>query len=373
MAPHSDPTEPRVHGEAIVYRLFDVGYGISLERAFDLLASNAPDRRLPSRGEAQTIQIPNPPVTVSLGSEPIEIAAGPAEAELSARVFDFGVASLRAKVRAHPGLGWSAYVDWGADVATAPWNEMLMRARDRLLARIAPAIEQPGVSHITEDYTVFRVSQLLDAAGATLPPSALADEAIARLLLGERRSVAESARKELLSPRLSYFEDDVAVLTWGTALVEEPVAADTDVQYVLEFANAQLLELRWYDAILDTEIPAIHTRLEQARHGFHLLGRRYSRLLEMLQRRVADSVELIERIENALKLTDDVFLARVYAQAMHEFREHTWRSGLDHKLSIVRGTYDMLNAESIARRSETLELIIVLLIVFEIGLTLLRW
>ena len=59
--------EPRVHGEAIVYRLYDVGYEIRLDRVVDLLASSAPERPRPVRGEAQTIQIPNPPVTVSLG------------------------------------------------------------------------------------------------------------------------------------------------------------------------------------------------------------------------------------------------------------------------------------------------------------------
>jgi len=41
-------------------------------------------------------------------------------------------------------------------------------------------------------------------------------------------------------------------------------------------------------------------------------------------------------------------------------------------MAIVRETYDMLNAESIARRSETLEVVVVLLIAFEIGLALLR-
>jgi hypothetical protein len=101
-----------------------------------------------------------------------------------------------------------------------------------------------------------------------------------------------------------------------------------------------------------------------------VLGQRYSRLLERLQQRVADSVELIERVENSLKVTEDVFLARVYAQAMEEFRERVWRTGIDRKIAIVRGTYDMLNAESLARRGETLEMIIVVLIMFEIALTL---
>ena len=373
MIPPDPPaTEPRVHGEAIVYRLFDVGYGIALDRAFDLLASGAPERRRPSRGEAQTIQIPNPPVTASLGTETLEIAGRPVELEMSARVFDFGVVSLRARIGAQPALGWNAFAAWGATVGAAPWTDLFARVRDRLLTRIASAVEQANVSSITEDYTVFRVHQLLDGNGAPFPPSSLAGGDIARLLLGEQRPLALSTCTELMSPRYAYFEDDLAVLTWGTALVVEPVRHDTDVQYVLEFANAQLLELRWYDAVLDAELPAIQTLLVQARQGFHLFGRRYSPLLERLQRRVADSVELVERVENSLKVTDDVFLARVYAQALEVFRGRVWRSGIERKGAIVRGTYDMLNAESLARRSETLELVVVALIALEIVLALFR-
>ena len=54
------------------------------------------------------------------------------------------------------------------------------------------------------------------------------------------------------------------------------------------------------------------------------------------------------------------------AAALEIFRGRTWRTGIDGKLAIVRDACTMLNAESQARRAEMLELIIVLLIVFEI-------
>lgn len=179
------------------------------------------------------------------------------------------------------------------------------------------------------------------------------------------------ARRDLLSPRFSYFDDDLTVLTWSAALVVEPVPEDSDVQYVLEFANAQLLELRYYDRLLDDELPRMYDEIESARRRFHLLGGRSSRLLAGLQTRVADATEAMERVENALKVTDDVFLARIYAAALDIFRGPTWRRGIDRKVAIIRDAYAMLNAESQARRSEVLELTIVLLIVLEIVLALL--
>src|SRR2546430_4796902 len=42
-------------------------------------------------------------------------------------------------------------------------------------------------------------------------------------------------------------------LTWNSALVVDPTEGDSDVQLILEFANAQLLELRYYDAVRSEE------------------------------------------------------------------------------------------------------------------------
>ena len=62
--------------------------------------------------------------------------------------------------------------------------------------------------------------------------------------------------------------------------------------------------------------------------------------------------------------------ARIYSAALEIFRGRAWRAGIDRKLSIIRETYAMLNAESQAARAEVLEIAIVVLIVAEIVLAM---
>jgi len=362
----------RVTGAAVVYRLYDVGYEIHLDRALDLLASSAPERVRPTRGEAQAIQIKNPPVTVILGSERITVGQRQVESEVSARIFDFGVISLRLRIPAPAGVTWMEYADFGNAVDVGvDLTPVFNRHLQALIDRIGSGIERRAVAPVTEDYIVFRITQLTDVEGRELSADALRDEDVAPLLLNERRPLSAAARKELLPNRFSYYNDDLAILSWDNALIVEPDPDDTDVQYILEFANAQLLELRVYDAMLDAELPRMYTRVAAARRGgIARFGRRYAPVLGELQTLVADSTELVERVENSLKVTDDVYLARIYAAALEIFRGRVWRGGVDRKLSIIRETYGMLNAEAQASRAEALEIAIVLLIVAELLLAL---
>jgi hypothetical protein len=364
-----------VWGAAIVYRLYDVGDEIALDRALDLLASSAPERVRPVRGEGQAIQVKNPPITVILGTENVAVAGERLDAEVSARIFDFGVVSLRLRIPAPAGLTWIDFSAFGNAVDVEGSHAAVFDQHVRLLTeRIRPAIARPALAAQTEDYVVYRISRIMADDGRPLPAAALGDLDVAPLLLNERRPLSADARRELLPHRFSYYADDLAILTWDNALIVEPEAQDTDVQYILEFANAQLLELRFYDAALDAELPRMYDRIAGARSGGArgLLTRRFAPLLADLQRLVAESTELVERVENSLKVTDDVYLARVYSAALEIFRGRAWRAGIDRKLAIIRETYAMLNAEAQAARAEALELAIVILIVAELFVGLLR-
>jgi len=364
----------RVTGGVTIYRLFDVGYEIDLAQVLECLAPSDAARALPVRSEAQALLIPNPPITVRLGTERVVLLAQELDVAVSARIFDFGVVSLRAHVSAPAELPWTAFVRWALGVDAAPAIPDLLERHVALLTqRTARAIAKPFLATVREDYTIYRISEWQNPASDSEATALVSDVDLAPLLLGETRPLSESARRELLPHRFSYHLDDLTVVTWDSALVVDRERNETDVEYIVEFANAQLLELRYYDAALDAELPQLYDRIEHARAARgRLLRRSYSQVLGAMHTLVAATTEVVERAENALKVTDDVYLARVYSAALDVFRARQWRAGIDRKLAIIRETYGMLNAESQAARGEVLEIAILALIAIEIVLSLFR-
>lgn len=353
---------------ATAYRLFDVGYQIDLERVDALLGADTRGRIVPARAEGRAFEIRQPPLSATLGDREVQVEGRTVRASLRAHFFDFGVCSMRLAMAAPARCSWADFTAFGAALDANPDVARLFERELRtLLQRLEPAIERPRVAPVVEDYLVFRIHALERGEAAARASDILDDEQLARLLLGEQRRLAPAAARELLGNRFSYYEDDLVVLTWDNALVVDARTDDHDVELVLEFANAQLLELRVYDALLDSELPALYDRITAARQRL-LLTRRYRGLLSSVQTRVADVTEIVERADNAFKVTDDVYLARIYEKALEIFRESRWRAGIARKLAIFRETYEMLNGEGQAARAELLELAIVLLIVFDIVL-----
>jgi hypothetical protein len=361
-----------VDGAVTTYRLHDVGYALDLAHAARLLEAQSPARARPTRGEAKALIIAQPPLTVPLGPVPLPTDGLAMRAELSACCFDFGVISLRLRVPVADATPWVDLLGLARRLERSDLGLVFGPALGALVAQLRPAIERPAIAPVMEDYTVWRFTRLREGGAATTP-ARLDDSALAALLLGESRPLTEDARSHLLSRRFSYTDQDLTVLSWDAALVAEPLVGDQDVEFLLEFANAQLLELRVYDAYLDAELPQLYDRALMARRGTTaLLVRRFENVLAGLHTMVADTTEVVERVENGLKVTNDVYLARIYQAALTLFREEAWRNGLARKLQIFRDTYAMLNDEAQTARGNMLEVIIILLIVTEVVLGLLR-
>jgi len=360
-------------GHVLLYRLWDLGDEIDLEMADRLFADSAPARRRPVRFEARALSIPTPPLVVALGTSRLALGEQSFDVESTAALFDFGVVSLRLQLSLPRSARWSHLVALAGSLADQPALEALAHERrDLLLQRVRPAVRRLHIAATTEDYTVVRLTRLTDATGNPHDPRRLRKRQLAELLLPEGATLDSRTLASLLAHRSSYTMQDLTVLGWDAALVVEPDPSDSDVELLLEFANAQLLELRIYDDRLDAEVREMGRRIAAARrHAAGFFTRSYRTLLIGLLTVVADTAELVERAENAFKVTDDVYLGRIYTEAMALFRADAWRADIARKLETLRATYTMLHDETQTTRAHLLEVAIVLLFVLDITLALL--
>lgn len=353
-----------------IYQFFDIGDAIDLDLAQRCL-SNPSERRARLRTrQSESIRIAQPPLRVELGTVPVALADHRHPGALRAVVYDLGAVEIAIEVRLSTPLSWEHVADLFAAAQDLPVDitGRITAALDDLEALIRPAISRPQRSPVVEDYCVLIVERLDPPSHA----AELADHPVVRAaLLGERRTLSADASR--LVTALSYYPDDLALLSWnGALLIESDAAAAATAADILAFANVELLLVRSYDAALDARLPEVYRRIAQAQRRFTMpLVRRYSQLLSEVQRLVAEVTEVTEQIDNALKVTDDVYWNRLYSAALSVLRVRVWREGVDHKLALLRETYAMLHADADSERAAALEWAIVLLIVFEIVMALL--
>lgn len=361
-----------VAGAVIAYRLFDIADRIDLAKAEALwkkqqlstavtrgrLASAAP--KALAFGVAP-LDIPLETVVVRLGSDEIR-------AEASARLYEFGVARLALRITVN-NLSWSDFtgrlnaVD--QTVGPASGSDIWKGLLDRVLGTFQAALLKPPPTMLQEDYLIGVVRAFDLALDAETLQQRID---LVPLLSGEDRPLSEGARRDLLRQRFSYYTDDLVVLTWDRAFILEP-RGDSDVMDVLDVANARLLEMRYYDQLLQTELPRMYDLVEATQRACPLLGsRRFANLARRLYTLVAEVTEVREKVDNALQVTEDVYLARIYASALELFRVAAVGASVERKLAMIRDTYAALYEEASAGRAALMEAAIVVLIVVEIVL-----
>ncbi len=352
-------------GHVTALRLFDVAYAIDLTRAEALSAR--PGARLRLTGTpAKAVAFGDPPLGLSLPPLTLALASGPREAAVMARLYGFGVVTLALQVPVS-GLDWRDFATLVNAMALGEQDPLWDQTLRPLLASLGPALDRATQSALAEDYLIATVHEFDEAVSAASIGSEID---LVPLLSGETRRLSDGARADLLRRRFSYYTDDLVVLTWDRAFIYEP-RRDTDVADVLEVANAQLLEMRYYDELLDAELPRMYDLVEATRswrrgpRGFATLARRLYAL-------VAEVTELTEKVDNALQVTEDVYLARVYAAALELFRVKPVSEAVDRKLAIIRDTYAALYDEAASARAGLMEALVVVLIAVEILLALFR-
>jgi hypothetical protein len=76
---------------------------------------------------------------------------------------------------------------------------------------------------------------------------------------------------------------------------------------------------------------------------------------------------LYESVNNAVSLLGDQWLADVYNRIAERYDLDKWQQSVAHKLASLESIYQKVADESAARRSELLEMVIIVLIALEIS------
>lgn len=359
---------PNIQKGLLLYcQFYEVGDEIHLENISSYIVQPTSLRQPTVRvRRAESIQIAKPPVQVELGFLALPELSIALEGRLRATIYDLGAITLTLEIRLENPTHWTEIASLMAMLqdTPVPLKSSFAKQLEELEKVIYPLIKKPNRSTIVEDYSILVIEALTDSL---IEMTKLGQHPLVwAALLGEQEPLSENAAG--LISQMSYYPQDLALLSWNGALLIEPDRqATATVLALLEFANVELLLMRSYDAALETELSSFYRRLPKQPPRFTFpLVRRYSRLLYDLQRLVAEFTEFTERVDNALKVTDDVYWNRLYSKALNVLRVDVWRSGVEHKLTLLRETYSMLHDEADTERASALEWTIVILIVFEI-------
>lgn len=351
----------------LCYRIFDIAHEIQLDSARKLLAEDARRLKL-SREGSQYLHLPNPPLSVELTKRELALRAGPQPIDVLARIYDHGAVSLILKVPVEPGTTLEQLIAIADELYDSPSvDQVALEHVEGLRRALEPAVQGPHLWEQSESYTVI-FAQEID--GQPTANELLARADLARLLLGEvdRAPLSERETSEVTQHRFSYREDDLAVVDWNSAFVYEP-SGSQDIPDVLEICNAQLLEFRYYDHLLDASIRSIYDEVLPRRRGWLSLFRSpYRVLARRVSARLLEMSEFIERVENSLKIIGDFYLAKVCEATVRRLRIPVWQASITRKQQMLAQVYQLLKGEVDTDRALTLEFTVVILIVTELTL-----
>ena len=340
--------------------LFEVGDAIDVPRISTLVTATTAAPLTMKPASPPYLQYQQPPVVVD--GTALGVAAG--EHRVRFTVYDYGIISVT--VTEPLPDSWDDLIELGQR-----WqdNPRILAEAERccreLLRRIAPAVDTPRASFLWDDYVIFVITpqSSADAAEDLLSSRGAA---LAQLLRGEREPLSPQERDEVLRHRISYFVADMVIATWSSALVYDTEAGAQSSVDILEYANTQLLQFRYYDRLLDGELAGIYGQLQKGGWRQNWSWRRYTRAARHVHSLFIDVNELTDRAENALKIAGDVYVARLFAMTAARIGLEQWRGNVREKLKTLDDIYRFAVEHAAMTRGELLELIVVILILLEL-------
>lgn len=350
-------------GSVLVYRIFDVAEEISIPKAEASLQDikGRETYKVPKYID-RAIVVKSRPMAFGLPPVELDLECGKFRAEVVGKVRDYGVLSLIYQIQIPEGFTWAELVALATDLEEgSEIDQLATKTAREVCEQLQFSLTKPTAWPVFEDYIIYFFQEFEDGLKAR---DVLAQADVPSLLLAEEKTkIAPVTRESILENTYQYGEDDVALVEWNSAFVVEPDGG-REIPDILEFAVTHLLEMRYYDDLLDTRLAVLYDNIEQSK-GHRLRGK-FDQLYQDASSRYIEFSEFTERVENSLKVVGDFYLATVYRAATRRFRLADWQQNVTRKMNLLAQVSSLLQGEVNMRRSHWMEITIILLIAFEI-------
>jgi hypothetical protein len=365
----SDPQSPtgldglRIErGLCHVMFAYDGARSINLEEAGHRLHETTERRTMPHKRRAPSyFEYQPPPLRISHESEPLCIGSFQTRPTVDLLLYDFGALAATYTITLEGPFDKLLQLSEELYDNAALLADSRERV-DQLLKIIGDAATYANLAPVVEDYIVFHLESLSRPIDAS-PFCRAYCRQIAQILRAERRPLSEQEAEETVAAKMSYGVDDLVIVDWNAALLID--REGDDVREVLQFANVELLEMRYLDQKLDGALDRAYETLSQRRGLARRFGRHRTRLRAIAELQV-DNAALFEGVNNALKLLGDQYLARAYRLVSRRLHLDEWDSSILRKLQTLDSIYQKMSDLAAHRRMEVLEWIIIILFAFSI-------
>lgn len=187
---------------------------------------------------------------------------------------------------------------------------------------------------------------------------------IPQILMGEENHpLSHSVLETIKQGLINYYQKEFIFITWNSTVIINPVWVDPILE-MLELALCQVLEMRYYDDQLQHKLSEIYAQ-ERQKQGLFGYDRVMKNALEA-SRTHMEILELVEKVENSLKILGDLYLAQIFTTASRRFRFFEWKEDVMQKLRFLSDYSEFVIDQINAQKSHILELIIILLIAIEL-------
>jgi hypothetical protein len=349
-------------GSLHIHAAFDVGFELKPKKINELIGPRFATRANELRPLTQSInrdllplRIAFDPVEIKLVDEVLPFQVFVTFYELGALSFEF-VCPLRTSFDVLPEL--ATQIESGESLI-----EAAKHLATEIFGLIKPALVGPDLYPTPSVHYVFNIEELSEDLSSDQIIARLGTT-IAKTMKASTEPIGANEVKRTLQQVVGYSDRDLVFVTTKNAIIFDEDGLDA--VDILELANVQSLELRFIDAKLDRTLVTLYETNSRKRGWFKRLASRLFNLQELnlnaLNTIHLDSLIIAERVEQSFKLATDSYLTRVHELCVNTMFLRVLSDGIDRKLSAIRDISNDIQDNEGNLRMETLEWIIIILI-----------